>query len=215
MAAAAGLRFVGRWTLVLIVLGGMAYDVDGGRLSPGSVIGFGGVAVALWRLAKVDGLARTPLTAAAIAAGVAGVTGLGPALGRPIGPALDAVAAVASALALWTALAGMAVLARQLPAIRRKLLTIRRYLRLLAIVGAVLLAGHKGWQLGGAQRVARALEVVWIAAEMITVVLAVALQFWIFRVFMALRAAAEMLAVRSASPQGGGPPSHAGAETEA
>lgn len=200
---------------MLIVLGGLAYDVDGGRLSPGSVVGFGGVAVALWGLAKVDGLARRPLTTAAIAAGVAGVTAFGPALGRPIGPALAAVAAVASALALWTALAGMAVLARQLPKIRRKLLNIRRYLRLLAIVGTVLLAGHKGWELGGAQQVARALELVWIVAEVVTAVLAVALQFWVFRVFMALRAAAEMLAVRSASPDGCGPPPHADAEAKA
>lgn len=215
MAAAAGLRLVGRWTLVLIVLGGLAYDVDGGRLSPGSVIGFGGVAVALWRLAKVDGLARRPLTTAAIAAGVAGVTALGPALGRPIGPALAAVAAVASALALWTAVAGMTVLARQLPKIRRELLNIRRYLRLLVVVAAVLFAGHKGWEVGGAQQVPRALELVWIAAEVVTVVLAVALQLWVFRVFMALRAAAEMLAVRSASPDGGEPPLHADAETKA
>ena len=196
------------------MLGGLAYDVDGGRLSPGSVIGFGGAAVAPWRLAKVDGLARAPLTTAAIGASVAGVTALGRAVGRPIGLALTAVAAVASALTLWTALAGMTVLARRLPKIRRKLLNIRRYLRLLAIVGAVLLAGHKGWELGGSQRVAPGLELVWTAAEMVTVVLVIAVQFWVVRVFMALRAAAEMLVVRSASPDGGGPLSHADAETK-
>jgi len=84
------------------------------------------------------------------------------------------------------------LLARQLPAIRRVLLRIRRRLRLLAAIGAVLLAGHEGWELGGARPVAHPLEVTWTAAEIITVLAVVALQLWFFRAFMALRKAAEM-----------------------
>lgn len=201
--AAAGLRRVGRWTWALIVLGGPSYELDGGRLSPGSVVALGGLAVALWRLSKVDERAKAALFTAAMASGVASVCAIGPIFGRPVGPALATVFGIAAAVGLWTALAGFVLLARQLPAIRLQLRRIRRALGLLFATGAVLLAGHKGWELGGARPVANLLQLTWTAAEVVTVLLLVAVQFWIFRVFMALRAAAEMLLERGPSLSSG------------
>lgn len=204
-AVAAGeLRLVGQWTWALIVLGSFAWEVDGGRLSPGAAVGFGGLSFALWRLARVDEPARPPLLTAAVAFGVASGCTIGPAFGGPVGPVLVALDTLAIAVGLWAALAGLVRLARQLPAIRRRFVSIRHGLRLVAAIGAVLLASYKGWELGGAQPVTYPVKVIWTCAAVVTVLALVALKLWTFRVFMALRTAAEM-ARRIESSDGGNP----------
>jgi hypothetical protein len=206
VAAAAALRRVGSWTWVLIVLGGLSYDLEGGRLSPGWTIGLGGLALAMWRLSKVDQTARTPFVTAALASAVASACSLGPAFGRPAGPALVAVSGVVSAAGLWAALDGFVQLARHLPAICLRLRNVRRGFSLVAPIGAALLAGHTGWEIGGAQPVAQPIELAWMAAAALVGLVFLALQLSLFRVFMALRAAAEMLVEGDGSSDGAAPP---------
>ena len=183
----------------MFILGGVSWDLDGGRFSPGFAAGCGGVAFGLWCLSKVDELAKLRLVVAAVAAGVASACTIGPLFGRPVGPVLVAVDGVALAVGLWAGLGGLAELARELPAIRRRFLSIRRWFQLVAAVGAVLLAGRKGWELGGAQPVEYPLEVGWTTATVVILLAFVALQFETFRTFMALRKGAETAVERNGS----------------